>query len=109
MSTRGRFVEALREEDGAMSSWTAEVEWHDELAGGGHGRLLAMREQDWGSLRVDSVTGTVVATVTMEAADLVLALDAVLLLVRGLVGQRVTVNWITATDARHHQLALSSA
>jgi hypothetical protein len=48
------------------------------------------------------------ATVTMEAPDLLLALDAVLLLVRGLAGQQVTVNRITATDAYYHESALSS-
>ena len=93
-----------------MTSWTAEVEWHEEdLRGGGHRRLLAIQAQDWGSFHVDSVTGTVTATVTMEAPDHLLALDAVLLRVRGVAGQHVTVNRITATDAYHHESALSSA
>jgi hypothetical protein len=43
----------------------------------------------------------------MEAPDLLLALDAVLLLLRDLAGQQVTVNRITATDA-YYQSALSS-
>ena len=86
-----------------MSSWTAEVEWHEDLRGGGHHRILEIREQDWGSFHVDSETGTVTATVTMEAPDLFLALDAVLLLVRGLAGQPVTVNRITDTDAYFHE------
>ncbi len=90
-----------------MTSWTAEVEWHEDLRGGGHRRLLAIQGQDWGSFHVDSATGTVTATVTMEAPDLLLALDAVLLLVRGLAGQQVTLNRITATDA-YYESALSS-
>ena len=92
-----------------MTSWTAEVEWHEDLTGGGHGRLLAIRGQDWGSFLVDSVTGTVTMTVTMEAPDLLRALDAVLLLVKALAGQPVTVNRITATDAYYADSALSSA
>ena len=68
----GQFVGALREEDGPMTSWTAEVEWHEDLRGGGHHRLLAIRGQDWGSFHLDSATGTVTATVTMEAPDLLL-------------------------------------
>jgi hypothetical protein len=47
------------------------------------------------------------ATVTMEAPDLLLALDAVLLLVGGLAGQQVTVNRITATNS-YYESALSS-
>ena len=92
-----------------MTSWTAEVEWREDLRGGGHHRLLAIQGQDWGSFHVDSATGTVTATVTMEAPDLLLALDAVLLLVRGLAGQQVTVNRITATDAYYDESALSGA
>ena len=90
-----------------MTSWTAEVEWHEDLRGGGHRRLLAIQTQDWGRFQLDSATGTVTATVTMEAPDLLLALDAVLLLLRDLAGQQVTVNRITATDA-YYQSALSS-
>jgi hypothetical protein len=92
-----------------MTSWTADVEWHENLGGGGHRRLLAIRGQDWGSFHVDSVTGTVTATVTMEAPDLLLALDAVLLLVGGLAGHHVTVSRITATDAYYHESARSRA
>jgi hypothetical protein len=44
----------------------------------------------------------------MEAPDLLLALDAVLLLVSGLAGHEVTVNRITATVAYYHESALSS-
>jgi hypothetical protein len=91
-----------------LTRWTAEVEWHEDLRGGGHDRLLAIQAQDWGSFHVDSATGTVTATVTMEAPDLLLALDAVLLLVRGLAGQQVTLNRITATDAYDQESALSS-
>jgi hypothetical protein len=91
-----------------MTSWTAEVEWHEDRRGG-HRTPLAIRGNDWGSFHMDSVTGTVTATVIMEAPDLLLALDAVLLLVRGLVGQQVTVNRIAATDAHFHESALSSA
>ena len=105
----GQFVGALREEDLPMTSWTAEVEWHEDVRGRGHRRLLAIRGQDWGSFYVDSVTGTVTATVTMDAPDLLLALDAVLLLVRGLAGQPVMVNRITATDAFYNESALSGA
>jgi hypothetical protein len=90
-----------------MTSWTAEVEWREDLTGGGHGRLLAIGGQNWGNCQVDPVTGTVTATVTMEAQDLVLALDAVLLLVRGLAEHDVMVNHITATDAYGHESALS--
>lgn len=89
-----------------MTSWTAEVEWHEDLRGGGH-RLLVIQGQDWGSFHVDSATGTVTATVTMEAPELLVALNAVLLLVRGLAGQQVTVNRITTTDAYCHPSALS--
>jgi len=92
-----------------MSSWTAVVEWQQDLSGGGHRRLLEIREQDWGSFHVDSVTGTVTATVTMKAPDLVSALDAVLLLVRDLTGEAVTVNRITDTDAYFHESAPSGA
>lgn len=91
-----------------MTSWTAEVKWHEDLRGGGHDRLLAIQAQDWGSFDVDSATGIVTATVTMHAPDLLLALDAVLLLVRGLARQQVTLNRITATDAYGHESALSS-
>ena len=90
-----------------MTSWTAEVEWHEDVRRGGHHRLLAIPAQDWGRFQLDSATGTVTATVTMEAPDLLLALDAVLLLLRDLAGQQVTVNRITATDA-YYQSALSS-
>jgi hypothetical protein len=92
-----------------MTSWTAEVEWHEELTTGGPSRLAAIHGPDWGNLRVDSVTGTVTASVTMDAPDLVVALDAVLLLVRGLAEHPVTVNRISATDAYHHESALSDA
>jgi hypothetical protein len=81
-----------------MTSWTAEVEWHEDLRGAGHRRLAAIREHDWGSFHLDSATGTVTATGTMEAPDLLVALRAVLLLVRGLAGQPVTLNRITSTD-----------
>ena len=90
-----------------MTSWTAEVEWREDLRGGGHHRLLDIQGQDWGIFQVDSATGTVTGTVTMEAPDLFLALDAVLLLVRGLAGQPVMVNRITATDAYYHESARS--
>ena len=36
------------------------------------------------------------------------ALDAVLLLVRGLAGQQVSVNRIAATNAYHHESSLST-
>jgi hypothetical protein len=99
LSALAKFVGALRWEDGPMTSWTAEVEWHEDLGAGGHHRLLAIQRQDWGSFRWDSATGTMTAFVTMEAPDLSRALDAVLVLVRGLAGQQVTLNRITATDA----------
>ena len=89
-----------------MTSWTAEVEWHEDLREGGHDRLLTIQGQDWGSFHWDSATGTMTATVTMEAPDLLVALDAVLRLVRGLAGQQVTLNRITATDA-FYESALS--
>ena len=92
-----------------MTSWTAEVEWHEDLGRSGDRRLLAIRGQDWGSFQVDVTTGKVIAIVTMEAPDLLRALDAVLLLVRGLAGRPVTVNRITSTDAYVHQSALSRA
>ena len=90
-----------------MTSWTAEVEWHEDLRGGGHHRLLAIPAQDSGRFQLDSATGTMTATVTVEAPDLLLGLDAVLLLVSGLARQQVTVNRITATDA-YYESALSS-
>ena len=90
-----------------MTNWTAEVEWHEDLRGGGAPRLLAIQGQGWGSFHVDSATGTVTATVTMEAPDLLLAMNAVQLLVRGLAGHQVTVNRIAATDAYHHEFTLS--
>ena len=92
-----------------MTSWTAEVEWHEDLGRDGDRRLLDIREQDWGSFQVDVTTGKVIAIVTMEAPDLLPALDAVLLLVKGLAERPVTVNRITATDAYVHRSALSSA
>jgi hypothetical protein len=92
-----------------MTSWTAELEWHEDLGRGGDRGLLAIRGQDWGSFHVEPATGTVTATVTMEAPDLLGALDAVLLLVSDLTGQPVTVNRITATDVYFHESALSSA
>lgn len=92
-----------------MSSWTAEVEWHEDLRVGGQRRVLEIRGQDWGSFHVDSVTGTVTATITMEAPDLFRALDAVLLRVRGLAGQPVTVNRITDTDRYYHESAVPIA
>ena len=91
-----------------MTSWTPEIEWVEDLGRGGDRRLLAIRGQDWGSVQVDFTTGKVIAIVTMEAPDLLRALDAVLFLVRGLAGQPVTVNRITATDA-YVQSAVSSA
>ena len=91
-----------------MTSWTAEIEWVEDLGRGGDRRLLAIRGQDWGRVQVDFTTGKVIAIVTMEAPDLLRALDAVLLLVRGLAGRPVTVNRITATDA-YVQSAVSSA
>jgi hypothetical protein len=90
-----------------LTSWTAELEWHEDLREGGHHRLLAIQAQDWGRFQLDSATGTMTATVTMEAPDLLLALDAVLLLVGGLAGQQVTVNRIAATNS-YYESALSS-
>ena len=88
-----------------MTSWTAEVEWHEDLKVGGHHGLVAVLGQDLGSVQSDYATGTMTATVTMEAPDLCHALDAVLLLVTGLTGHQVTVNRITASDACCHESA----
>ena len=90
-----------------MTRWTAEVEWHEDLMGGGNHPLLTFQGPDWGYFHLDPATGSITATVTMEAADLLLALDAVLLLMTGVAGQQVTVNCITATDACDHESALS--
>ena len=90
-----------------MTSWTAEVEWHEDPMGGESRRLLTFHGQDWGNFHLDFATGSITATVTMEAPDLLLALDAVLLLVRSFAGQSVTLNCITATDVYDRESALS--
>jgi hypothetical protein len=81
-----------------MTSWTAGVEWHEDLREDGHVRPMALEAQDWGTFRADSATGTMTAVVTIEAPNLLRALDAVLRLVGGHAGQDVTLNRIAATD-----------
>ncbi len=92
-----------------MTSWTAEVEWHEDMRRGGDNRPVALLEQGWGTVHEDPATGTITATVTTEAPDLVLALEAVLLLARDVAGQHVTVNRIASTDAYHREPAPSRA
>ena len=91
-----------------MTSWTAEVEWREDLGGDGDVRLMTLQAQDWGRFELDPVTGTMTAVVTLDAPDLLRALDAVLRLVRGHAGQHVTLNRIAVTGDYRHNLADSS-
>ena len=60
-----------------MTSWTAEFEWYEDLwTLDGLERILAILERDLAGLSGDFVTGTVTATVTLEAPSLLPALLA---------------------------------
>ena len=89
-----------------MTSWTAEVEWHAVLGGPGvHDRLLVLKGLDRGRFRWSSDTGTMTATVTLEAPDLLRALEAALLLVRDVTDAQVTVNRVATTQAYYDEVA----
>jgi len=81
-----------------MSSWTAEVDWHEDLDELGLvDAWVAALEQDHARVHLDFVTGTVTATVTVEAASLPLAYPLVLARVTRVIDREVSVRRIVAT------------
>jgi len=83
-----------------MSSWTADIEWH---AGPARRRYHL---EEWtaalepsGRVRCDAVTGTVTATLVVEAPSLQEALPIAVHVVEAVLGHRVRVRRIAATDS----------
>ena len=86
-----------------VTSWTAEFEWHEDLwTLDGLERILDILERDLAGLSGDFVTGTVTATVTVEAPSLLPALLAARDRVKSVSGREVMLNRITTTDAYNH-------
>ena len=83
-----------------MTSWTAEFEWQEDLwTLDGLQRIERILERSVAGLSGNFVTGTVTATVILEAPSLLPALLAAGDRVKGVSGSKVMLNRITTTDA----------
>jgi hypothetical protein len=84
-----------------MSSWTADIEWHeDPTARDRINEWTGALEQYAGKIRRDDDTGTLTATVTLEAPSIVEAMPAALRLVEDVTGREPVLRHIAATYAR---------
>lgn len=90
-----------------MSSWTADIEWHAGPARRRHHlQEWAAALEPGGRITWDAATGTVTATLVVEAPSLQEALPVAVSVVEALVGHRARVRRIAATDS--YPLVLAS-
>ena len=89
-----------------MTSWTAVIEWNEDLSGrDGIDRFMVILQQDLGSLRADFTTGTVTVVVTEVAATLPQAMRRALERVEDVAGRRATLRGIGATEVYRHTIS----
>ena len=83
-----------------MSSWTADIEWHAvSTRRRRHLEEWAAALEPSGRVTCDDATGTVTATLVVEAGSLQEALPVAVHVVEAVVGHRVRVRRIAATDS----------
>jgi hypothetical protein len=88
-----------------MSSWTADIEWHAGPARRRqHLEEWAAALEPRGRVSCDAATGTVTATLVVEARSLQEALPTAVHIVEAAVGHRARVRRIAATASYHHVL-----